>query len=178
MSKHLVELFQKTIHRNLYLDRDGKNWSSKETPRITMKVPTRHSLGFSLDCRRSPFDSFLAANPPSGIAKMCDGIIVLSHKDNAYIFVVEQKTANKDEYKKQLANGKYFCDWLLVLLKEHKHYNGEVTFIGLLCWQPRESPSKGMTHHIKDLPSNKPNPCHRLFEVKNEDHIRLLRFIK
>ena len=135
MSRKLIELFQRSIGNEFHLDREDRNWLLQDNNcKISLRVSNRNSLGFSLDHKSqpSPFP-FFSSKPPSGIAKMCDAIIALSYKDKAYIFVIEQKTNNQDSYKKQLANGKYFCDWLLMLLKEHKHYSDTPIFIGLLC---------------------------------------------
>ncbi len=180
MNQKLAELFQQTIHKTLQLNKKGRDWSLNEEPQITMKAPSQHSLGFSLDCNPGPFASLFNAIPPLGIAKMCDAIIVLSYKNKDYIFVIEQKTRYKDGYKKQLANGKYFCDWLLALLKEHNHYNGKVVFIGLLCWLPREkSLRKGETRHGNYVEKqNNETQCDLLFEIRNEAHIYLQKIIK
>ena len=115
MNQTLAELFQQTINKTLQLNRKGRDWSLNEKPLIKIKAPSRHSLGFSLDCEQ--YGSLFGGNAPLDIAKMCDAIIVLSCKNRDYIFVIEQKTRYKDGYKKQLSNGKYFCDWLLALLK-------------------------------------------------------------
>ncbi len=179
MNQKLAELFQQTIHKTLQLNKKGRDWSLNEKPQITMKAPSQHSLGFSLDCNPGPFASLFNARPPLGIAKMCDAIIVLSYKNKDYIFVIEQKTKCRNDYKKQLANGKYFCDWLLTLLKEYGHYDGEVIFIFLLCWQPRENfPPKGTSHHRKRAASKNLVLGHLFFEVKNETDINLSSFIK
>ena len=179
MNQNLAELFEETINEKLQLDRQGRDWSLNEELPITIKAPSRHSLGFSLDRDSSPLSKLFEASPPLGIAKMCDAIIVLSHKNKDYIFLIEQKTRHKNDYKKQLDNGKYFCDWLLVLLKKHGHYDGEVVFISLLCWQPREkSPRKGTTHHGNGIISENRVSSHMVFEVKNKNSIYLLNFIK
>ncbi len=178
MNQKLAELFQQTIHKTLQLNRKGRDWSLNEEPTIRIKAPCRYSLGFSLDCEQ--YGSLFGGNAPLDIAKMCDAIIVLSCKNKDYIFVIEQKTRYKDGYKKQLANGKYFCDWLLALLKEHNHYNGKVVFIGLLCWLPREkSLRKGETRHGNYVEKqNNETQCDLLFEIRNEAHIYLQKIIK
>ena len=178
MNQKLAELFQQTIHKTLQLNKKGRDWSLNEEPRITIKAPCRYSLGFSLDCEQ--YGSLFGGNAPLDIAKMCDAIIVLSYKNKDYIFVIEQKTKCRNDYKKQLANGKYFCDWLLALLKEHNHYNGKVVFIGLLCWLPREkSLRKGETRHGNYVEKqNNETQCDLLFEIRNEAHIYLQKIIK
>ncbi len=179
-NQKLAELFQQTINKNWHLKKKDRIWSLKGVPRITMQAPSRHSLGFSLDSDSSPLSNIFEASPPLDIAKICDAIIVLSYKNKDYIFVIEQKTKNKEKYKKQLSNGKYFCDWLLALLKEHGYYDRKVTFIGLLCWSPREKfLRKGETRHESYVEKhNNVTQCNFLFEIRNEAHVYLKKLIK
>lgn len=177
MSKGVVELFQKCIDGEFRLkDRKNGNWLLHEDNcEIELKAPSECSFGFSLDktVPLSPFN-FFSASPPAGIIKMCDAMIVLSHKSKSYIFIIEQKTSRKDGYTTQLVNGKYFCDWLLTLLKEHNHYNSNPVFIGLLCWRPREkSPYKGTTRHGEDVRKKRRQLFDRFYEIENREKIRL-----
>ncbi len=187
MSRKLAELFKETINQKLHLEKKkDKSWSLKDIPEITIRTPSQNSFCFSLDCRSSPL-SALFKSSSQGITKVCDAIIVLSHKDKTYIFIVEQKTQTKRDYEKQLANGKYFCDWVLALLKEHCKYNGEVVFIFLLCWehgkkwlpkgesQHRNTP-KGEPFGSDGLPQDVKNGL--FYEVKNDGDINLLSFIE
>lgn len=169
MSKEGVDLFRQCIHKGFCLPREGREWLLQDHWVLKLKTPQRYSLGFRLDKKvlvdpksfdESGVDSpsetrldkkvpllpfgFFSGSPPGDVAKMCDAIIVLSYKGGLYIFLVEQKTSKKDEYRKQLKNGKYFCDWLLALLEGHDHYKGKPVFIGLLCMRPL-FPSKEIT---------------------------------
>ena len=146
MSKEGVNLFQQCIDEEFHLQREGREWLLEDNWVLKLKTPRRDSLGFRLDKDPSPF-RFFSGSPPEDVAKMCDAIIVLSHQDRLYIFLVEQKTRWEDDYEKQLKNGKYFCDWLLVLLREYGHYKDQdlyPVFIGLLCMRPL-FPSKEIT---------------------------------
>ncbi len=189
MSRKLIELFQRSIGNKFHLDREDRNWLLHENNcKIKLKSPDKYSLGFSLDrnSKPSPFP-FFTSNPPCDIAKMCDAIIALSYKGKAYIFVIEQKTGNKGEYYKQLTNGKYFCDWLLALLNQHKHYSDTPIFIGLLCWEPRDkSPRKGPTTHGSNGSTIKkeqhtllsePTLFKALYEIQNQEEIYLQELI-
>ena len=149
MSKEGVDLFRQCIDEEFHLRREGREWLLQDNWKLKLKTPRRDSLGFRLDKDPSPF-RFFSGSPPEDVAKMCDAVIALSYKGRLYIFLVEQKTGKKDDYRKQLKNGKYFCDWLLVLLREHGHYKGQDTvFIGLLCMR-RSSPRKKPAMHRKN----------------------------
>lgn len=177
MNNIVVDLFGQCIHPNLHLKREGRNWLLKEIPQIKLKSPNRCAVGFSLDCSSAYF-GFRADDPPKKIAKMCDAIIVLFYKNKPYIFVVEQKTGYNDGYKDQLINGKHFCDWLLALLKEHNYYTGEVDFISLLCWQPREnSPRKGGFSRGESIKKESRKPYDLCFESRNQKNIILSELI-
>lgn len=136
-----------SIDKKFHLKRQEKGWTIEGKTNVQIRVPTNKSVGFCLEDRggNNPFPFF--GNPPKHIAKMCDGIIALSHKDKDYIFVIELKSSHTDDYEKQLKNGQYFCEWLLTSLRAYGHYKEEVHFIGLLCHEPRKTPPKGTTSH-------------------------------
>ena len=117
---------------------------------------------------------------PSTLPKCAMPFIALSHEENLYLFIIEQKTANPDAYKKQLTNGKLFCDWLCALFREHGYLDDDPTFIGLLVWQPRPSPSKGTTTHddrVEELDMTDLS-VHQGFQAKNQQDIRLKTLIE
>ncbi len=149
MDKELYSLFKQTINKNHQLKGEVGKWQLSEND-VTIKFATSiESFGFSLD-KETVKDvfGFFSDSPPKNIAKMCDGIIVLQHQEKNYIFLIEQKTKHPNQYKKQLINGLYFCQWLLSLLEKYKYYEGEVKYIGLLC-RNRQSHSKGLSTHQK-----------------------------
>ena len=111
MIRTTLEKLQKAIDDKYRLTRDGRDWELADG--VKLRVPNRHSLGFSLDNRKTPPFAFFSGNPPAHVAKMCDAIVVLPYQGSLYFFVVEQKTGNKDDYARQLANGKFFCEWLV-----------------------------------------------------------------
>lgn len=152
MGETMIDLLQKSIKQQYYLLRNGRDWVLADG--VNLRAPNRYSLGFSLDNSKNPPLAFFSENPPADIAKMCDAIIVLPHKSILYFFIIEQKTSNKGDYRKQLANGKFFCQWLVSLYCHHGYCDAaSVQYIGMLIWQPRQSPSKGeMTHRRKPAP--------------------------
>lgn len=151
MSKKMVELFATSITKKWHLRRNNERWQLEENNiEIEFKTPNCYSLGFSLD-KPNKFP-FLNNKPPKNIAKMCDGIIAMSYKNKVYIFLIEQKTINEGQYKKQLVNGWHFCQWLLGLFKEHNYYDGKVCFIGLLYKKSKKSIHKQPTTHKKTNP--------------------------
>lgn len=177
MSGAMIDLLERTIHEKYHLQRLSKDWKMKSG--VKLRTPGARSLGFSLDNQEHPPFGFLSASPPKDVAKMCDAIVALSFKQNLYVFFVERKTAHLDDYKKQLTNGKLFCDWLIALFKEHASLNGEPIFIGLLVWEPRQSPRKGTTSHQLEasIKQKQVLPFHYFFEAKNETHFFLKALI-
>ena len=142
----MISLLEQTIHGDYHLPRRCLSWDLEDDVEIIS--PNRNSLAFSLDNGEKPPFGSLSAAPPKHIAKICDCIIALSYQGKCYLFVIEQKTAHKGEYKKQLINGRIFCDWLIALFTAHKHLTSEPVFVSLLIWQPRRnSPRKGTTAH-------------------------------
>lgn len=170
------ELFCQSIDKNFHLERQEKEWTIEGNKDVKIRAPINNSIGFCLDLKKNkPFPFF--ADPPKHVAKMCDGIIVLSHKGKDYIFVIELKSVHPDRYKKQLKNGQYFCDWLLTLLRAYEHYKETVNFIGLLCYEPRETPSKGTTSHQpnRDFTDHEGLP---IYEYTNQRRIDLIDIIE
>lgn len=142
----MIILLEQTIHEDYHLPRRRRSWDLEDDVEIIS--PNRNSLAFSLDNEEKPPFGFLSAAPPAHIAKMCDCVIALSYQEKCYLFFIEQKTAHahKEEYKKQLINGRIFLDWLVALFTAHEHLTSEPIFVSLLIWQPRQkSPRKGTT---------------------------------
>ena len=169
----MIEIIEKTIHETYWLDRQNRDWLLDDD--VKLRTPHRHSFGFSLDNQKVPPFSFFSESPPIGIAKMCDAVIAFLHLEKLYLFIVEQKTENPGEYQKQLANGKFFCDWLFSLYKRHGYCDDEPIYIGLFIWQPRPSPRKGGTAHRSSASvvarSHKLFSC--FFEITNMHNIYL-----
>ena len=157
----MLETIEKTIHKDFHLTRQGRDWLLDDD--VKLRAPDRHSFGFSLDKKRS--FAFFSNSPPEHLAKMCDAIIALLFKQRLFLFIVEQKSAYRVPYDKQLANGKHFCDWLFSLYKEHGYCYKDPVSIGLLIWQPRQLPRKGMTSHQPKGPTR----SHRLFDAFFEE---------
>ena len=104
------------------------------------------SFGFSLDNEANRPFAFLRDSPPKHIAKMCDAIIIFADDDNLYVTLIEKKTGDLGEYDKQLANGKFFCEWLVSLCKEHGYYDYKsIEYFGLLVWAPDGGPFRNET---------------------------------
>lgn len=148
-----IDVLKKCFKQERCLERDNKEWRLTENGvTIKFKAPNRESFGFSLDYEDR--FSFFSGTPPKNITKMCDGIIALTHKTQTYIFLIEQKTNYSNNYKKQIINAWHFCNWLLGLLKEHKHCDDNIKFIGLL-YRNRRNVSKGISTHSKQKPKSK-----------------------
>ena len=174
MSKEGVALFRQCIHKDFRLKSEDGEWLLEDNWELKLRPPLGSSseLFHQLDKKKpSPFH-FFSESPPKHVAKMCDAIIALSHQDRLYIFLVEQKKGKKGDYRKQLKNGKYFCDWLLVLLREYGHYKDpDPVFIGLRCVRRSLARKKTVMHgkndEIDKIEDN-PQPLDKLYKVSRE----------
>lgn len=138
----LYQLFEKSIDRAHLLDRTNKIYKLDESNLpYQFRADTNKTFGFKIDNVK-----IFSASPPKGIAKMCDVLFVVKHKENDFIIAVEIKTKHKGEYKQQIENGHAFCRWLIGLLKNHKYYTGKPRYLGLRVMQQNPSePSKNTT---------------------------------
>ena len=171
MSSAMIRNLSHTIAPVYHLDRNGRDWHLANG--VSLRAPDRHSFGFSLDNQDIPPLAFFSRNPPLHINKMCDAIIALWNGGKLYFVVVEQKTANKNDYDKQLANGKLFCEWLVALFVHHGYCHSQsVEYVGLLVWEPRPSPRREATAHQPVVPSMHPL-FQRHFEARNQTSIPL-----
>lgn len=153
MCRELVRLVLDTINERYALKREDRHWVLNETRegnwKTKIRAENRHSFAFSLDHAdqaNRPL-AFFGGEPPKGVARMCDAIMVCHHDQRCYLFLIELKTKYKKGYEKQLRNGKIFCDWLLKLYQEHGHACSAPVFVSLLIWFPRNSPPKQGTRH-------------------------------
>ncbi len=176
MPPTMINTIKNTINSAYHLNKDDRDWLLDNG--VKLRAPHQPCFGFSLDNHKKPPLAFFNAAPPKHIAKICDAIVAIWHKQTLCLLIIEQKTAHKDHYKKQLANGKLFCDWLIALYKEHGHWSGKPVFIGLLIWEPRNSPRKGTTAHRGEAPFTKSPSFNYFIELKNETHIALNALLK
>ena len=109
-------------------------------------------MGFSLDVpapKQKPL-AFFSSQPSTHLAKICDALIAVVHQGKLYLFAIEAKSGNKDDYRKQLANGRHFWHWLIALCKEHGYLpsKSELLYMAVLIWKPRKKQvRKGVTTH-------------------------------
>lgn len=170
----MIDTIRKIIHQQYHLcPNEQGEWELAGGVRL--RTSAQDSFGFSLDINEidtneKPFAVF-SDSPPQGIAMMCDAFVVLSDKSKLSIFIIERKGAKTRDYQGQLANGKFFCKWLISLCSHHGYTSDKlIEYIGLLVWGRRKSPRKGSsTHHI---PSNLSHPlfeksfdCNNMFEI-------------
>ncbi len=189
MCRELVDLVQRTINSKYTLEREDKSWFLNEAKEhggeIAIRAANRYSFAFSLDHPNQDNQplAFFSAQPPGGIAKMCDAIMVCHHKQQCYLFLIERKTAHRDDYRKQLHNGKFFCDWLLRLYEEHGHVCQSPVFIGLLIWFPRRSPPRQGTAHGAEGSGIRPADADKeffdhSFKIENQKLIPTIELFK
>lgn len=165
----VIENVKKTIHGRYRIKKKGGSLILDKDIKVRSK--SSELFGFSLDSTEHPPFSFLRSSPPRHIAKMCDAIVLLEHEARLYLTIIEQKTGDEADYERQLANGKFFCEWLMALFREHGYLgNSTISYYGVLIWEPRTVPLKGTTVHQTPVPS-----AHRLFDklfnIQNESEI-------
>ena len=147
----IIAVLEQTIAGELKLKRDDRDWLIPDTnTNIRARSPHRHSMSFSLDIpdsKQKPL-AFFSIRPPRYLAKMCDALIAVVDQSKLYLFAIEVKSERKNNYDKQLANGRHFWCWLIALCKEHGYLPLKPLYIAVLIWQPREKHvRKGATAH-------------------------------
>ena len=176
MTNKVIDTLRRAIAPKYRLPRQNRDWCLANNVRI--RAPSRNSFGFCLDDETNPPLAFLGSNPPEHIAKMCDAMIAVSHRGHAYLFVIEQKTANKADYKRQIANGRLFCDWLTSLCCYHGYISNEsIRYVALLVWQPRPTPRRGRTSHKKPQQALSHPLFDRVVDERNNPHVQLQSLI-
>ena len=131
--------------------------------------------GFSIKMEQV---EFLRVNPPSGIAKMCDAILVIEHKGKSFVIAVEMKTNNRSDYRKQIKNGWRLCQWLIELLKDHGHFKRNVKYVGILLWQPNPGQlTKGATVRKEAIERSRHSPG-IIYECKHTTEVWLHKFLR
>jgi len=185
MCNRVFELLEQTIDEGYKLEREENHRLLKEEKKpsrlFKIRSVNRHTFAFSLDCEKSKPFTFFSPNPPSGIARMCDAIMACHHNNRCYLFLVEMKTQHKDDYKKQITNGKLFCDWLLQLYKAHGHISARPIFVSILIWFPRQQPEKGGTAHhdkIKEDIAIDQSIFDHAFKIENQSTVSMFDIFK
>lgn len=181
---NVIAILEQTIKNQLKLKRDNRDWLIPGT-NIQVRSPHRHSMGFSLDVpgsKQRPL-AFFSSSPPQCLAKMCDALIAVVDQRKLYLFAIEIKSGNKDDYRKQLANGRHFWRWLIALYKEHGYLplQSEPLYIAVLIWKPRERQvRKGATAHPKNhgIESATQEGFTARFEIRNRSSFRLYDLIQ
>ena len=171
----MISILTDSIDSCYHLRRESRDWLLVDNVKIRAK--DRHSFGFSLDNSPNRPLAFFSRNPTEHVAKMCDAIIAQMDDDILYLFVIEQKTGNRDDANKQLANGKFFCQWLISLYDYYGYWDArKVEYIGLLVWQPRRSENKGSTSHRAMQPQTHPL-FSRYYSIENRTEFSLRELI-
>ena len=150
---NIIEKLKKTIDKKLHLQQNQQSCliPDKNT-NIQVRALHEHSMGFSLDVpdsKQKPL-AFFSSSPPRYLAKICDALIAVVNQSKLYLFAVEIKSKRKNNYNKQLANGRHFWCWLIALFKEHGYLplKPEPLYIAVLIWKPRKKQvRKGVTAH-------------------------------
>ena len=181
-----IKILEQTIDDKLKLTRDNRDWLIPDTDtNIRARSPHRHSMGFSLDVPASEHKplAFFSSSPPRGLAKMCDALIAVVDQSKLYLFAIEIKSGSKDDYCKQLTNGRHFWRWLIALCKEHDclSLQSEPLYIAVLIWKPREKQvRKDATTHTKNygIESATQEGFTARFEIRNRSSFRFYDLIQ
>ncbi len=156
----MINTIKESIAKYYHLERENKEWLVQGSEgKIRLKVPNHrawgNSIGFSLDkdldtdlnaeieSKTRPPLAFFSGNPPENLAKMCDAMIAMTYQQKLYLLAIELKSGDTGDYKKQLANGKHFWQWLMALCKEHGYINSVPIYASVLIMEPRNTQSKG-----------------------------------
>lgn len=111
---NIIARLEQTMKKQLKLKRNNRDWLIPGT-NIRVRSLHRHSMGFSLDVpdsKKKPL-AFFSGSPPQHLAKICDALIAAVDQRKLYLFAIEIKSGNKDDYYKQLTNGRHFWRWLI-----------------------------------------------------------------
>ena len=156
----LVQCFEKLIHPEWKLPR-----SSESSAWVLTEAQNQNSLGkncqieifggpsfaFSLDQLKADPWPFLNEAGMKGMRKVCDALIVVHKKDEGYkqaernyVIALEMKSTSEGEAVKQIASSRLLMDWLIGLLKLHRHWNGDCKFCGVISFTPRNQERKGV----------------------------------
>ena len=181
---NIITILEQTIDDELKLKRDNRDWLIPDT-NIQARSPHRHSMGFSLDIpapKQKPL-AFFSGHPPWYLAKICDALIAVVDQRKLYLFAIEIKSGNKDDYRKQLANGRHFWRWLIALCKEHGYLplKPEPLYIAVLIWKPRKKQvRKGATAHRGNsgIKAATQKGFDARFEIQNHNLIILCELIQ
>ena len=182
----IIEILEQTIEKKLKLKRDNQDWLIPEiNTNIQVRSPHRHSMGFSLDVpdsKQRPL-AFFSSSPPQYLAKMCDALIAVVNQRKLYLFAIEIKSGSKDDYCKQLTNGRHFWHFLMALCKEHGYLplQSEPLYIAVLIWKPREKQvRKGATAHRGNsgIKAATQKGFDARFEIQNHNLIILHKLIQ
>lgn len=158
MSNNLVELFKNSINKKNVISAN-ENKIFLDEKKYEYIFPNNHAyICFTLDNNKNRTKNnfpFFADRPPRGIEKMCDEMVIIFKKNKNYIFCIERKSGkNTEGYKKQIINGKHFCNWIINLLKEHKHFVGdykEIKFQYILLIDKKATSKRNKQSNKKEL---------------------------
>ena len=171
----MIDATKKAIHQRYRLPTTQGGFNLADN--IKVYPDDQSSCGFRLDNQCSPPLAFFSSNPPRNLAKMCDAIILYEDGNGTYCILIEQKTSNQSQFKKQLANGKLFCEWLIALCKEHNYTPREpVQYFGVLVWKPPPIPPKGTTTH-QPPQAKKDKVFDKFFDVRNDSYVDVAELI-
>jgi hypothetical protein len=137
--QQLLTNLSNTINKDLIIPLISNEIEFKEDKAkcnsIILKSKQKRIFAFSLDknldnsCRMFPFFN----QTTSSITKVNDGIVFYLSDNQIYILLIELKTNNLGEYKKQLQAGKNFVLYLVEVLNNSFLKNYKIDEINIKC---------------------------------------------
>ena len=190
----LVQCFDKLICPDWKLPRSGNNSSWVLTEAQNQKSQGKNcqieifggpSVAFSLDQSEADPWPFLKETGMKGMRKVCDALIIVHKKDELnkqaerhYVIALEMKSTSKREAVKQIASSRLLMDWLIGLLKLHRHWNGGYKFCGVISLTPRNQERRGGTARKTPLPTPELNNWgYPVFHLDNHRRLDLVELI-
>lgn len=148
----MIDKYESIINKENVLKKVGSTFKIIEnnpgSQNKLLEVMASGGFGFTLDIPSITNWAFLKTDCPSGIKKVCDGIIVYTRSQETYFILIDLKSKKKGTGTKQILSSRFLCEWLNNLIDLHLgNFNKKPNFIGLICLAGRNTPSKGTTTH-------------------------------
>ncbi|SMF94166.1 hypothetical protein SAMN02949497_1473 [Methylomagnum ishizawai] len=176
---NLVSCFQRLIHPDWLLERNGGEWLLRESQAGAdqhglLRISGGPSLAFSLDKPGADPWPFMKAEQLPGIRKVSDALVLLEKAGQTYVFAIEMKSDNESKALRQIHNARLFTHWVLGLLQSHRHWQGDYGFCGIISFAPRRQERRGVTSRAAALPKPTQSHGYPVFRLHNHPRLNLM----
>lgn len=143
----LLQKFRELIHVDFILSQEAGYWKVIETAPSALNKEVEiggcKSFGFSLDKDGVEPWAFIKPNTTlAGMKQVCDSVVIAHDEDNDYIIAMDLKSTRSGSARKQIRSTKILVDWIIELMRQHNHWNGNYKFIGIINKVGRSQPKK------------------------------------